>query len=355
MKKIFFTPGPTQLFPTVKAHLKQALKNDICSISHRSKIFDEIFANTVRNLKKLLNIPDEFQVFFHGSATESMERIIENCVEQKSCHFVNGVFSDRFRQNAQELNKKTQVFKVDLGKIFDFDNCEIDKDAELICLTHSETSAGVMIELENIYKIKKKYPDKLIALDIVSSAPYASPDFNKLDAVFFSVQKGFGMPAGMGVLMVNQKCLNKARSLQKKGLSIGSYHNFLTMNEYALKSETPETPNVLGIYLLGKVCADMIAYGIDKIRKETEQKAELVYNFFENRKDYELLVKEKTARSKTVINIETPGGSSPIIQKLATKGFIIGSGYGVFKDAQIRIANFPTHNKKNLEALLKLI
>jgi phosphoserine aminotransferase len=33
----------------------------------------------------------------------------------------------------------------------------------------------------------------------------------------------------------------------------------------------------------------------------------------------------------------------------------VGSGYGSFKDSQIRIANFPQHSKEDLERLIEAI
>ena len=53
---------------------------------------------------------------------------------------------------------------------------------------------------------------RLLAVDAVSSLPYPDFDYTKLDSVFFSVQKGFGLPSGLGVWMANDKCLAKAET-----------------------------------------------------------------------------------------------------------------------------------------------
>ena len=104
-----------------------------------------------------------------------------------------------------------------------------------------------------INSFKDKYPDALVVVDAVSSLPYPSFDFNKIDSVFFSVQKGFGLPAGLGVWIVNEKCLAKADKISKAGGSIGTYHSLPTLLANERKNQTPETPNVLSIYLLNKV------------------------------------------------------------------------------------------------------
>src|SRR5690349_4699717 len=93
-----FTPGPSQLYFTVSDHARQAFKEGIPSISHRSKTFEQISKQTTEGLRQLLNIPQDFHIFFTGSATEIWERIIQNLVEENSFHLVNGSFSKRFHE-----------------------------------------------------------------------------------------------------------------------------------------------------------------------------------------------------------------------------------------------------------------
>ena len=355
MKKIFFTPGPTQLYPSVPKHVHDAVENDICSISHRGRDFENIFLNASDALKHLLNIPKDFHIFFLSSATEAMERIIQNLVELHSFHFVNGAFSKRFFSIAQDLKKDTEKIEAGFGKGFDFASLKIPKKTELICFTQNETSTGTNVVMEDIYKIKRKNTDKLAAADIVSSVPYVNVDYSLVDCAFFSVQKGFGLPAGLGVLIANEKCIEKAKYLQDNNYNIGSYHNFLSLLKNAEKNQTLETPNILNIYILGKVCEELNKAGIEKIRKDTEKKAEMIYNFFDDHSLYSPFVENREIRSKTIIVINTPNGSQELIKKLSEKGFVVGSGYKEYKDKQIRIANFPMHKSEDIERMLKLI
>ena len=93
---------------------------------------------------------------------------------------------------------------------------EVPSSTEVIAVTHNETSTGVSLPLDFIYSFKTKHPDALLVVDAVSSLPYPDFDYSKLDSVFFSVQKGFGLPAGLGVWMVNDRCLAKAEQLSQK-------------------------------------------------------------------------------------------------------------------------------------------
>ena len=352
MKKIYFTPGPSELYPTVPKHIQKSLQLQIGSISHISVQFQEIYQTLVEDLKKLLSVPQDYQVFIVSSGTEAMERIIQNCVETYSFHFVNGSFAKRFFIIASELGRKPALIEVPIGQGFNFKKVTIPKETELICFTQNETSSGVAVPVSDIENIAKKYPDKLIAVDIVSSVPYVTLPYPLLDVVFFSIQKGFGLPAGLGVMIVSPRAIKKAETLSKKQ-SIGSYHSFPKLLHYAQKQQTHETPPVLHMYLLGKVIKDMQKKNIAAIRHETEQKAQLLYDFLDQHDKLFAYVQEKQWRSKTVIVVSVEKIEKDIKKLLAKKGFIIGSGYGENKKTHIRIANFPAHKVQDVKRLIK--
>jgi phosphoserine aminotransferase len=351
MKKIFFTVGPSQLYPTVPQHIKTALQENIFSLSHRSNTFTEIAKNTHLALRKLLNIPDTHHIFFTSCALEGMERTIQSTSEKNTFHFVNGSFSREFWQIATDLKRNALRFDAPNGEGYNFALAKIPKNTELICMVQNETSTGVAIPMEQIYLVKKQNPQALIALDVVSSIPYTEIDFSIIDIVLFSVQKGFGLPAGLGVLIVNEKAIKKAELLAKKNISLGSFHSFPKLLEFEKKFQTRETPNVANIYLLGKVAEDMLTIGLETIRRQTEEKAKLLYDFFEQHEKYQPYV-EKPYRSQTTIVIDVNGESEKIINYFEKKQMIIAAGYGKRKEHHIRIANFPSIS---IEATKKLL
>jgi len=207
-----------------------------------------------------------------------------------------------------------------------------------------------------LYALRQRYPEQLIAVDAVSIAPYSEIDFAQIDTLFFSVQKCFGLPAGLGVWVFNDRCVEKADQLLQKDFSLGTYHTIPSLLKMAQKNQTPETPNVLGIYLLGKVAEDMNRRGIQNIRNEINYKAALMYQTFEQHPDFELFVKKEKFRSKTVVvaNVKK-GTAADVIAAVKKEGIIIGKGYGELADQQVRIANFPTHSKETFEKLADII
>ena len=152
--------------------------------------------------------------------------------------------------------------------------------------------------------------------------------------------------------MVNDRCLAKAEQLISKGRSIGTYHNLPTLHSHALKNQTPETPNVLGIYLLGQVVSDMLRHSVHKIRKETEYKSFLLYNALKKHPRLKAFVKDETFQSRTVMVVDSGDLTEKVTKSLLEKGMQPGDGYGSAKKYQLRFANFPTHAKEHFELLV---
>jgi phosphoserine aminotransferase len=348
-----FTPGPSQLFFTVPDHMRKAFREGIPSLSHRTKEFEIIFSTTVNGLRELLNVPNNYHVAFTGSATEIWERIIQNLVVERSFHAVNGAFSKRFFEIAKQLGRKPVITEAPAGQ--GFDNWAVPDNVELIALTHNETSTGVSLPLPFIHSANGTNPNSLVVVDAVSSLPYPDLDYSKVDSVFFSVQKGFGLPAGLGVWLFNERCIERAEKLKSSGISIGSYHSLPSLRDHAVKNQTPETPNVLGIYLLGLVIADFLRKGIHSIRKETEYKSAVLYQALEKHALVQPFVKKASDRSKTVIVADCGDRTEALNQHLKARGLYAGDGYGEFKKRHLRFANFPAHAKEHFESLADAI
>jgi phosphoserine aminotransferase len=357
MRKTYFTPGPAELYPTVEQHYRDAFEQQLGSISHRSQRFRDIYKHTAEQLRILMNIPEEMGIFFTGSATEIWERIIQNTVEHESFHLVNGSFSKKFYDFANDLNIYAHKMEKPFGEGFDNAEITVPEYAELICTTANETSSGVQMRPAEIHKLKRANKDKFICVDMVSSAPYPDLDFNTVDSAFFSVQKSFGMPAGLGCWIVNRAMLEKAERMKTHENHIGTYHSLPSLFKNFEKYETPETPNVMAIYVMGKVAEDFNKIGIDNLRKQTEKKAKMLYDFAEKCDYLDIFVKNPEHRSQTVVvvNVLEKSAADIIKQVQTDANMVIGSGYGDFKATQLRIANFNAVNLGQVETLIEAL
>ncbi len=340
MKKVFFTPGPTEIYFTYQDHLRSALNEQLGSISHRSKRFQEVFQSSVEQLSELLNLPDGYRIVFATSATECWERITQNLITKSSHHFVSGDFGEKFFKVSKAFGRAAEMSHIE-GTFH-----PITVGQELIALTMNETSAGYMHTQENLQDMRQLNPDALIALDVVSGSPAIEVDFSLVDTAYFSVQKCFGMPPGLSVWIVNERAIEKAKEVNHP-----SYHSLPNLLTQADKNQNPCTPNMLAIYLLGKIAEDMNRRGVKAIRSETNYKAALIYQTLQNHSNFELSVDDKAHRSKTVAVAKSQVGSKKVIDFFGEKGMVIGTGYREQKETHIRIANFPAHSKEQVEQL----
>ncbi len=351
----YLTPGPTQTAACVEDAIKRAVSDGICSISHRSKRYEEIHSGTVNGIRELLSIPNTHHIFFLGSATEAWERIIQNCSFSRTHHFVNGSFSERFYAISRELGRNASQTKVELGEGFDLCSVTVPTDIELLCVTQNETSTGVYLSSSDISALAQRFPSALVAVDIVSCAPINDLNWSDIDCGFFSVQKCFGLPAGLGVLIVSERAVGQAEEVRSKGLSIGSYHSIPTLLAAAKKNQTPETPNVLGIFLLGEVIKGMLEIGVQKLRSSVINRAQQAYARLDKLRFYKPFVSKAPFRSPTVLPVITPFGSQILTKGLLAEGYELGAGYATLKDKQVRIANFPMHTDSEIDLVISRI
>lgn len=349
---IHFTAGPSQVYPTLPQYLQEAIQEDVMSISHRGDAFMDIYAHMDKGLRALLNVPEDYQIFVFSSATEIWERISENCIEKESFHLVNGNFSNSFRKIVRLAGKEAKSHEIEEGLGFDIESIDVPASSELIATIANESSTGVMLPAKDLATLRKHYPEKLIVSDAVSIVPTWEGRIEDLDGLYFSVQKGFGLPAGLAVLIMSPRMLARGLELEAKGQMVGTYHRFSALLEKSKKNQTPATPNVLGIYLLGKVCEDMVQK-LPAIKQANEEKYSLLCNWIEKHPDLEFAIDNPEHRSNTVVVIKhnyTDGKAK--IEALAAKGFAISTGYGKYKGSQFRIANFPATSVEDMKALI---
>lgn len=312
-----------------------------------------MYAQTVEHLKAVLNLPEGYRVLFLGSATEAFERIAYNLVQQHSFHFVNGSFSQRFYNYLVAAQKQPEAYEVPFGQAFDLTAAAPTVAPELVAFTQNETSNGVAWPLDKIAELRTQFPEALIAMDGVSGLPQPAVDFSQVDTALFSVQKGFGLPAGLGVWIVNERCVERMQALKQQGQMIGAHHDLATLIKYGDKHQTAETPNVLLIYLLGRVCEDLLNRGMDKVRAEGKAKMNRLYDFVDEHPQLDIFVTDSAWRSETVIVAKTEMTSSEVNKHLAEFGMQVGQGYKDHKETQLRIANFPGHTMEEITALIE--
>ncbi len=184
-------------------------------MNHRSPEFMALCENTVSLLKEKLDIPATYTVFFTSSATECWEIIAQSIISEKSLHIFNGAFGEKWFDYTHRLVPGAQAFPFDAESKLDLKKLPL-KNQEVICLTQNETSNGTELNESIIASIKRKNPRALIAVDATSSMAGIELNFKSADVWFASVQKCFGLPAGLAIMVCSPQAIQYIKSDQRK-------------------------------------------------------------------------------------------------------------------------------------------
>jgi phosphoserine aminotransferase len=333
---ISFYPGPSRVHDEIPQYVKDAFDKGVMSINHRSEEFITISQKTIGLLKEKLNIPNDYTIFYTSSATECWEIIAQSIITKKSFHLYNGAFGEKWFEYTKRLRAGAKNYKFDQEQLIDPKKYNFGTDEGVICITQNETSNGTQVSNEIIRSLKENNPTHLIAVDATSSLAGVNLDFNAADIWFASVQKCFGLPAGLGLMICSPATLNRVKNIDEK-----NHYNSLTfMAAMMEKWQTPFTPNVLNIYLLMRVMESVNS--INEVEAELKNRYQSWISFFEIHPEFSVLVKNKQCHSYTVLALT---GRPEILSSLKTSakksGLLLGEGYGEHKNSTFRIANFP--------------
>lgn len=346
-----FNPGPSQVSDDVKADIITATKQNIVSISHRSPEFLDITKKAVDGLRQFFEVPEDYHILFTSSATETMELVIRNLVQKESFHFTNGHFSELFERVSQSFGKQTKVNSVEWGSQNDFQAATIPRSTDIVTVTYNETSTGVICDQQTLGNLRKKLTDQILVVDITSTAGCVPLTITDGDVWLFSVQKGLGLPSGLGVLFVSPNAMEQSRDLHHAGL-----FNFGSMAEAMSQHQTLHTPNVLGIYLLSKQLERWNKVGAASQYEATRAKAKLLQDFIEAHDSLNYFVQEPSARSEATVCIAAQPEIIAHMHDAAKKaGLIIGAGYGKLKNTTCRIATFPALTVSDVQKLIDVL
>jgi phosphoserine aminotransferase len=190
--------------------------------------------------------------------------------------------------------------------------------------------------------------DQLLAVDATSSMGGIALPFSCGDVWFASVQKCFGLPAGMAVMILSPKAIAKARQRGEKA----HYNSLQSIIENAGKFQTHHTPNVLGIYLMKRTME--ASAGIVSIEEKLLSRYRQWETFIDAHPLFDWLVEEKNSRSKTVLTLSCPDPAK-VKQRAREAHIIIGNGYGPWAESTVRIANFPAIEHDEITALQSVL
>lgn len=176
--------------------------------SHRSPEGVAFINDTADQLRSVLEIPDTHQIIFmNGSDTAAVEALMMNCLGGRPVDVLQWeAFGDDWRKNLKKWlpDEKLTEFTAEYGAFPDLTRVDFDNH-DVVTVLNGTTSGVAFADWHRIPLDRKG----LIILDATSGAGAQEIDWNRADAVTFSFQKIFGGEGGIGVIVVNERVIER--------------------------------------------------------------------------------------------------------------------------------------------------
>lgn len=243
-KNYIFTPGPTPVPPEV------ALAQ-VRMVHHRTDEFGESLARVLDGLKYVFQTENEI-ILLTSSGTGAMEGAITNCFSpgDKTVVFAGGKFGERLIELSNYFGLETVEIQHEWGDCADPADLEKaleqNPDVKGVFLTQSETSTGVVNDVEAFGKIVAQ-TDALFLVDAISGL--GAVDFRTdewgVDLAISGSQKGLMTPPGLAYVAVSDKAWKAVAEA-----TLPRYYFCFKAARAAQSKEPPQTPYTPAITLV---------------------------------------------------------------------------------------------------------
>lgn len=314
MNRVFnFSAGPSMLPLPV---LEKAASELVCyresgmsvmEMSHRSPDYEAIIKKAEADLRKIMQIPDNYKVLFmQGGASTQFACVPLNLIGKtgKADYIVSGQFSGKAFKEAQKYG---DVVCVATTKDDNFDHVPVvTKD-----MIRPDASYVHMCFNNTIYGTKFDYiPDTgdIPLVADMSSCIISEPvDVSKFGVIYAGAQKNMA-PAGVTLVIVREDLLGNALDFTP------------AMLDWKLMADNDSmynTPPCYAIYVAGLVYEWIESIGgLEKMKEMNEKKANLLYDYLDNQNYYIAPVKKN---SRSMMNVTFVTGDAELDKKFASE------------------------------------
>ncbi|HLF61175.1 MAG TPA: alanine--glyoxylate aminotransferase family protein [Acidimicrobiia bacterium] len=346
----FFLPGPSEVAPEVLAAQTHPM------IGHRGSAIHDLIAEIEVGLKQVF-LTERPVILSTSSATGLMEAAIRNGVGQgRVLSLVNGAFSKRFADIAASCGRIVDVWEVPWGGFHTPEELadRLSSDAyEAVTVTHSETSTGVMQDLEALARVVARNDRALLLVDSVTGVcgTEVRTDDWLLDWVFTGSQKAMALPPGMAFGVASEAMLERSATLPGKGV----YFDLVALTHSLEVLQTPATPAISLMYALRFQLERILAEGLETRWKRHEAMRDRTMGWIGEMSGVGVApFAPEGHRSPTVTCITLPErlAGPEVVAGMRERNWVIGSGYGKLKETTIRIGHMGDRTVGELDYLL---
>lgn len=316
----------------------------VMEMSHRSKAFIGIYEEAVADLRKLMNIPDNYKVLFvQGGGTVQFAMVPLNLMKNGvACYVETGAWSKKAIAEAKKYGE-VKIVASSADKNFsyvpDCSDLDIPDNADYVYICENETINGTTF---------KKLPDtkgKILVSD--QSSMFLSKPCNVEDygIIWAGVQKNVG-PAGMAVVIIREDLIGDVPDFCP---------TYLSYKTHADKDSMYNTPNCWDIYCCGKVFKYLLSIGgLEEVQRINEEKAKVLYDFLDESK---LFTGSVAAEDRSLMNVPFVTGSDEEDAAVvaATKAAGMDNLKGHRSVGGLRASIYNAMPKEGVEALVEFL
>jgi phosphoserine aminotransferase len=270
-----FSAGPAVMPEPVLAEAQRDLMSlpgvgmSVLEISHRSKVFEEILAKTVADIRALAGIPDGYHVLFvGGGASLQFSMVPMNLLPAggSADYIVTGSWSQKAVKEAKRVANVAIAATTEsenFARIPKQSELKLDPSAAYVHFTTNNTIFGTEFHAEPATGSVPLVAD-------ASSDIFSRPvDVKKYGLIYAGAQKNLG-PAGVTLLILRDDLLAR---------SPATLPTMLNYNTHAKENSLYNTPPSFAIYLVGLVAKWLLAEGgLAAMATRNEEKAKLLYD-----------------------------------------------------------------------------
>ncbi|HEX6664090.1 MAG TPA: alanine--glyoxylate aminotransferase family protein [Gaiellaceae bacterium] len=335
-KRYLLTPGPTPVPPEVLAALAQPV------IHHRERDYREIYERCLARLREVYRTEHDV-LMFTTSGTGAFESAVANLTSPGDRQLVlsAGNFGERWAGLATAFGADLVHARLDWGDTPEPDDLRsaLDEagDVRVVYLTHSETSTGVVCDVQALAAVAKE-AGALVVVDAVSSlgAVPLESDAWDIDVVVSGSQKALMCPPGVAFASVSPAALDAAASATSPRYVM----DWERTRKGQEKLDAPFTPAISLVRALDVALGLLLEEGLEAA---FERHARLGRACREGAKAMGLeLFSPDEERSAVVTAIRSPDGvdGTEVVSALRDRfGITIANGQGAIKGKVFRIGH----------------
>jgi len=346
-----FSAGPAMMPERVLEEIRDEMMNYqgsgmcVMEMSHRSKVFQKIADEAERDLRDLMNIPDNYKVLFiQGGATLQFSMIPMNLMKNgKAAYIETGAWSKKAIAEAKKVGEVKVVASSkdrNYSYIPDCSDLDIPEDADYVYICENETIHGTT------WQTLPNTKGHILVSD--QSSMFLSKPCNVSDygMIYAGVQKNVG-PAGIVVAIIREDLIRE--DLPETTPVYMSYKT------HADSGSMYNTPNCWAIYVCGKVFKYLKSIGgLEAMEQRNIDKANVLYDFLDSSKLFKGAV-EKEFRS--LMNVPFVTGDADMDAKVVsyTKEHGFENLKGHRSVGGLRASIYNSMPKEGVEALVECL